>query len=49
MAIKKIIDITLTREEIESLEEIVIEVGVHSEEDPDNEEGVTYTITYPKK
>lgn len=48
MAIEKIVSIVLTEEEINSPEDIEIQVNVHSEKDPDNEEGVTYTITYPK-
>ena len=46
--INKEITLVLTQAEIDSPEEIQINFHVHSETDPDNEEGVTYTITYPK-
>ncbi len=48
MIIKEV-TIVLTEEEINSPEEIQMKFHVHSEDDPTNEEGVTYTITYPKK
>ena len=47
--IRKELKIVLTKEEIESPEDIEMLVHVMSEDDPDNEEGVTYTITYPKE
>ncbi len=40
--------LSLTEEEINSPEEIEIRFHVHSETDPKNEDGVTYTINYPK-
>lgn len=49
---KKIIKevfLTLTEEEINSPKPIEIKFHVHSETDPKNEEGVTYTINFPKK
>jgi hypothetical protein len=46
--ITKEISLVLTQAEIASPEDIQIKFHVHSETDPDNEEGVTYTITYPK-
>lgn len=48
MAIKKKVSVVLTDEEVNSPEDIEIELNVHTEDDPDNEEGVTYTITYTK-
>jgi len=47
--IKKEIFLVLTQAEINSPEDIQIKFHIHSENDPDNEEGVTYTITYPKE
>ena len=47
--ITKNVSIILTDAEIESSEDIEIQINIHSETDPENEEGVTYTITYPKK
>ena len=46
--IKKEISLVLTQTEIDSPENIQIKFHIHSENDPNNEEGVTYTITYPK-
>ena len=46
--INKEISIVLTQAEIDSPEDIQIKFHVYSETDPDNEEGVTYTINYPK-
>jgi hypothetical protein len=46
--INKEISIVLTQAEIDSPEDIQIKFHVHSEDDLDNEEGVTYTIMYPK-
>ena len=46
--ITKEVSLILTQEEIDSPEDIQIKFHVHSETDPKNEEGVTYTITYPK-
>lgn len=46
--INKEISIVLTQAEIDSPEDIQIKFHLHSEDDPNNEEGVTYTITYPK-
>jgi len=44
----KEVTIVLTKVEIDNPKDIIIKLHVHSEEDPNNEEGVTYTITYPK-
>jgi len=46
--INKEITLVLTQAEIDSSEDIQIRFNVYSETDPNNEEGVTYTITYPK-
>jgi len=46
--ILKEISLVLTQEEIDSSEDIQMKFHIHSEDDPKNEEGVTYTITYPK-
>lgn len=46
--IVKEVTLVLTNEEIESPNDIEIKFSVHSEDDPNNEEGVTYTITLPK-
>jgi hypothetical protein len=46
--INKEIFLILTQAEIDSSEDIQIKFNVHSEDDPNNKEGVTYTITYPK-
>ena len=46
--IMKSVDIVLTEEEINSVKDIEIKLNIYSEKDPHNEEGVTYTITYPK-
>ena len=46
--ITKTVNVVLTEEEIKSSEPIEIKLNVHSIEDPKNEEGVTYTIEYPK-
>jgi hypothetical protein len=46
--INKEISLVLTQAEIDSPEDIRIKIHVHSEDDSNNEEGVTYTITYPK-
>lgn len=46
--ITKIVEITLTREEIDSPEPIELVVSVHSEDDIEKDSGVSYTITYPK-
>lgn len=48
MKIEKEIKLFLTQKEIDSPLPIVIKLHVSEEGDPDNEEGVTYTITYPK-
>jgi hypothetical protein len=45
----KEVRLILTEEEINSPDTIEIKLHVSSETDPQNEEGVTYTITYPKK
>lgn len=45
----KHVTLTLTEEEINSPDPIEIQFHVHAILDVDNEEGVTYTITYPKK
>ena len=45
MIIKKVL-LELTQEEIDSVEDIKIEFSVQPVNEP--EEGVTYTITYPK-
>ena len=42
-------NILLTEEEINSPDPIEIKLHVHSDDDPNNEEGITYTITYPKE
>jgi len=47
--ISKEIRILLTQDEIDSPEVIEMKVHVMNEKDPNNEEGVTYTITYPKE
>jgi len=47
--IKKEIFLVLTQAEINSPEDIQIKFHIHSQNDPDNEEGITYTITYPKE
>jgi hypothetical protein len=47
--IHKEVKLILTEEEINSPETIVIKFHVCSEIDPNNEDGVTYTITYPKE
>jgi hypothetical protein len=47
--ITKEVKLVLTEAEINSPEDVQINFHVHSEIDPENEEGVTYTITYPKK
>jgi hypothetical protein len=47
--ITKEVTVLLTELEIVSPETITIKLNVHSEADPDNEDGVTYTITYPKE
>ena len=47
--ITKEVKLVLTKEEINSPEDIEIKFHVQSETDPNNEEGVTYTITYPKE
>ena len=44
--ISKIIDINLTTEEVESPDQIQIEINVFIDNDKEN--SVTYTITYPK-
>ena len=44
----KEVKVILTEEEINSSSPIEIKIHVSSENDPQNEEGVTYTITYPK-
>jgi hypothetical protein len=44
----KEVKLVLTEEEINSPDDIEIKFHVHSESDPKNEEGVTYTISYPK-
>lgn len=46
--ITKKVKVILTEEEINSPEPIEIVLDVCSEIDPNNEEGVTYTIEYPK-
>lgn len=46
--ITKEIHLSLTKEEIDSPKDIEIKFHVHEEEDPENREGVTYTIKYPK-
>ena len=46
--INKEITLVLTQAEIDSPEDIQIKFHVYSEDDPNNEEGITYTITYPK-
>ena len=46
--INREITLVLTQAEIDSPEDIQIKFHVYSETDPDNEEGVTYTIMYPK-
>tara|TARA_B110000503_G_C6898413_1_gene309679 strand:+ start:236 stop:388 length:153 start_codon:yes stop_codon:yes gene_type:complete len=46
--IMKSVDIVLTEEEINSVNDIEIKLNIYSEKDPNNEEGVTYTINYPK-
>lgn len=46
--ILKEVKVVLTEEEINSSEDIKIVLHVLSEKDPNNEEGVTYSITYPK-
>lgn len=48
MTIKKEVSLVLTEQEILSSQDIEIKFHIHSEKDPNNEEGVTYTITYPK-
>ncbi len=47
--IKKVVKLILTEAEINSSMDIEIKFNVHSEEDPKNKKGATYTITYPKK
>lgn len=49
MTIQKNVNVILTESEINSPYDIEIKLHVHSEEDVDNKEGLTYTITYPKK
>ena len=49
MSITKEINIVIKMDEIESLEDIKIFINVMSENDLNNEEGVTYTITYDKR
>jgi hypothetical protein len=46
--INKEISLVLTQAEIDSPEDIQIKFHIYSETDPNNKEGVTYTITYPK-
>ena len=46
--INREITLVLTQAEIDSPEDIQIKFHLHSEDDPNNEEGVTYTINYPK-
>jgi hypothetical protein len=46
--INKEISLVLTQAEIDSPEDIQIKFHVYSEDDLNNEEGVTYTINYPK-
>ena len=46
--ILKEIHVVLTEAEIESPDDIKILIHVHESTDPNNEEGVTYTIEYPK-
>ena len=46
--ILKEVSVVLTEEEIHSPTPIEIRLHVHSELDPNNEEGVLYTIEYPK-
>ena len=46
--IKKEVNIILTEEEVNSPDPIEIKLHIHSENDLNNEEGVTYTIKYPK-
>jgi hypothetical protein len=48
MNIIKEVEVVLTKEEIDSPRDIQILIHVMSE-DLENEESVTYTITYPKK
>lgn len=47
--IEKEVRLVLTEDEINSSEDIEIKFHVHSEIDPNNKEGVTYTIKYPKR
>lgn len=47
--ITKEVTVVLTEDEINSDEPVEIKLHVHSEDDPDNEEGISYTITYPKQ
>lgn len=47
--ITKEVNLVLTEAEINSPEDIQIKFHIHSETDLKNEEGVTYTITYPKE
>ena len=49
MSIIKTVEVSLSQQEIDSPEDIKIILHVHNENDPKNKEGVTYTITYPKK
>ena len=44
----KSVDMVLTEEEINSVKDIEIKLNIYSEKDPNNEEGVTYIIIYPK-
>ena len=46
--IQKIVSLQLTQAEIDSPEDIQITFHVHADTDPENKEGVTYTIGYPK-
>ena len=48
MTIVKEVKIVLTEEEIISPDPIEIKIHLMSEDDPNNDEGVTYTITYSK-
>lgn len=46
--ILKELHIVLSEAEINSIDDIEMRIHVHSEKDPDNTDGVTYIITYPK-
>jgi hypothetical protein len=46
--ITKEIRVVLTEEQISSMDDIIIKLRVHGENDPDNDSGLTYTLIIQK-